>query len=99
MPAARARRRWGSIGASVFHGAVIRSPLPAWQWQSMIIAATVSRFCSRRHRQGFPSPSIDVTNQMFSRADRGQEPDARRDPVVKIREVKFFVWRVDPIIG
>ena len=36
---------------------------------------------------------------MFSRADRGQEPDARRDPVVKIREVKFFVWRVDPIIG
>src|SRR5215471_3358704 len=29
------------MGASVFHGAVILSPLPAWQWKSMIILSTL----------------------------------------------------------
>jgi hypothetical protein len=41
----------------------------------------------------------DISNQVLARADGRQKPDAGRDPVEEIGEMKFLVRRMDAVVG
>src|SRR6202142_4624928 len=73
------------MGASVFHGAVMRSPLPAWQWQSMIM-----REAPLGLRRGVRTAQ--------PRAGRRQEPDAGGDAAEEVSQAELLVRRVDAIV-
>src|SRR5580698_8826023 len=83
MPALRARRKYGSIGASVFHGAVMRSPFPAWQWQSTIkpasLAAIFCRFDSHVFATALPQPCTRCWFQFRERRSGGETFHSERE--------------------
>src|SRR5579862_534229 len=74
------------MGARVFQGAVSKSPLPVWQWQSMIIG----------RNRWFYGPRGRAARALRRSA---QKPDARLYAAIEIRQVQFFVGRVDPVVG
>src|SRR5215471_1381599 len=74
------------MGASVFHGAVIRSPFPVWQWQSMIMGETPFRLGGAAIRLQ-PLPG------------RGQKPDACGNSGEEVSQAELLVRRVNPVVG